>query len=96
MAANVAYIAAYYDKGNIVPATEPFLLRSNGQIEFCKATMNRKISLRVERKFPRFKRIEEHALGLRRTNAEGANNLSFKDSTLFFLSITSHIKLRIL
>lgn len=84
MAANVAYIAAYYDKGNIVPATEPFLLRSNGQIEFCKATMNRKISLRVERKFPRFKRIEEHALGLRRTNAEGANNLSFKDSTLFF------------
>lgn len=84
MASDVAYIGAYYDKGRIVPATEPFVLHSNGQIEFYKADSEKTITLTLERKFPRFKRVEDHAWGVRRANAEASNNPQFKDSVCFF------------
>jgi hypothetical protein len=84
IAVDIAYIAAYYDKGEIIPATEPFLLHPDGRIQECKADTNKRITLHLERKFPRFARIEDFAWGLRRTNAEAANNPQFKDCVKFF------------
>lgn len=84
MASDVVYIGAFYENGNIIPATEPFLLQTDGNIRFFRPDKSKLISLRLERKYPLFKRIEDHAWGLRRTNAEASNNAEFKDSTLFF------------
>lgn len=84
MASDVAYIGAYYDKGKIIPATEPFVLQANGQVKFCTINTVKTITLKLDRKFPRFKRIEDHAWGVRRANAEASNNSQFKDSVCFF------------
>ncbi|SHE82091.1 hypothetical protein [Dysgonomonas macrotermitis] len=84
MSPDVLYIGAYFDEGHIIPATEPFLLQSDGLIKYCQPNKEQLITLNLERKFPRFKRIEEHAMGLRRMNAEGSNHREFKDSTVLF------------
>jgi len=84
MASDVAYIAGYYDNGKIIPTSEPFLLSSDGKIRYCKANKTIKATMTLSRKFPRFKRIEELAMGLRRTNTEGANYTDFRDSVIFF------------
>ena len=84
MAADVAYIAAYYDHGEIVPATEPFLLHQDGRVEFCNANPDSLITLTLARKYPRFKRIEDFAWGMRRANAEGSNHAQFVQKTIFF------------
>lgn len=84
MAADVVYIGAYYDTGNVIPATEPFLLHADGVVEFCKADMDNRITMTLERKFPRFKRIEDHAWGLRRTNAEASNDPQFRNCVRLF------------
>lgn len=84
MATENLYIGAYFDEGTIIPASEPFLLDSLGNIRFCQPNFNKRVSLKLDRKFPRFKKIEEHAMGLRRMNAEGANSPMFKDSSIFF------------
>jgi hypothetical protein len=83
-ASDIAYIAAYYDKGKITPATEPFLMHPDGHIQWCKADTNKRITLHLERKFPRFARIEDFAWGLRRTNAEASNNPKFENCVKFF------------
>ncbi len=84
MASDVLYLGAFFENSRVVPATEPFLLQADGNIRFFRPDMSKRITLHLERKFPRFKRIEDHAWGLRRTNAEASNNPRFKDATLFF------------
>lgn len=84
MPPNIAYIGAFYDKGKIVPATPPFVLDNEGIVRELIANKDSLLTLNLERKYPRFKRIEDHAWGMRRTNAEGANNLQFQNSKRFF------------
>jgi hypothetical protein len=84
MCANVAYMGAYYQNDHIIPATEPFLLKADGSLSICSAKKEKKITMILERKFPRFKRVEDFAWGLRRTNAEGANKVDFSDVKKFF------------
>ena len=84
MAVDIAYIGAYYEDGKIIPATYPFLLQENGKIHFYTPNKNKVENFKLERKFPRFKRIEDFAMGLRRTNAEAANDINFANPTLLF------------
>lgn len=84
MPADVAYIGAYYDKGEVIPITELFILNSQGEVRFLKANKDSLLSLCLERKYPRFRRIEDHAWGMRRTNAEGSNDPQFNNFTKFF------------
>jgi len=85
MASGVAYITGFYDKGTIIPASEPFLIRENGSLSYCKANNARRINLKLKRKYPRFKKIEEHAkMGLQDANFQGANYSNFKDSMILF------------
>ncbi len=84
MAVDNLYIAAYYDNGKIYTASEPFFIDIKGNTKSCKANISKLISMKLERKYPRFKRIEDHAWGLRQSKAEGANDPEFKNFTPFF------------
>ncbi|MDL2241283.1 transglutaminase-like domain-containing protein [Bacteroidales bacterium OttesenSCG-928-L03] len=84
MASGIMYIAAFYDNGQIIPASDPFLLRDNGEIQFCRANSTRRINMRLNRKYPRFLRIEYLARHLLNTTVEGANNPKFNNNTVLF------------
>jgi hypothetical protein len=84
IAGDVMYLAAWYSHGITIPASEPFILHADGKLQFCKADTDNPIDMRLTRKYPRFKRMEDLAWGLRRTNAEASNRPDFRDSTVFF------------
>ena len=83
MYADVLYLAAYYEKGVIVPASDPFLLLSDGTVRFCTADDNKKQMMNLERKYPRFRRIEGFAWGLIRAKIEGSNHPAFANTDVF-------------
>ena len=96
MCADVLYLAAYYEDETIFPASDPFLLLSDGSVQFCIADANKKQAMKLERKYPLFKRVEDFAWGLRRANIEASNNPAFNNKTVFFsiyelpLSVTDY------
>ena len=83
MMGDVCYLAAYYDKGKIIPASDPFILQQNGKIAYPN-TQKRNINMTLKRKYPRFQRMEQHALTIRRSKVFGANDKSFLYPTLLF------------
>lgn len=84
MASNVAYIGGYFENGLIIPATSPFLLREDGTIDYCIANEKKLQSMRLERKYPLSELMRNRAYGLVDMTAEGSNNSSFKNPTIFF------------
>lgn len=82
MMGDVCYMAAYYNKGKIVPASEPFILEKNGNIVYLNVDRKANINMTLKRKYPRFTRMEQFAISLRRTKIRGANNKQFKNPTL--------------
>jgi hypothetical protein len=85
MASDVAYIAAYFDNGRIIIASRPFLLRFNGEISYCIAAKTNKETLKLTRKYPRFKKIEQHAvMGLKDAYIEASNFADFSHATKLF------------
>lgn len=57
MMGDVCYMAAYYEDGEIFPASDPFILEKDGTIRLFKANNQKPITLKLKRKFPRFKRM---------------------------------------
>jgi hypothetical protein len=91
MAADVAYLGAYYADGRQTPATRPFLLHADGTIDFCEADEQARIDMKLERKYPLSKRMQLFANGLLKMAAEGANNSAFEHpDTLFTLNQTTY------
>ncbi|MDR1983502.1 MAG: hypothetical protein LBQ28_01560 [Prevotellaceae bacterium] len=84
MASDVMYIGAYYDNGIIIPATEPFLLRTDGSIDYCKANSNNTVTMTLQRKYPLSETMKNRAHGLMEMTAEGANRSDFGDASVFF------------
>jgi hypothetical protein len=85
MASDVAYIGAFYENGNILPATQPFMLRADGSIDYCQADENAAIDMRLERKYPLSETMKNRAHGLMEMQAEGSNEATFKNPTVFFI-----------
>ena len=84
MTANVVYMAAYYEQGHIIPASEPFLLAEDGSLNFFNADHYNLQIMQLERKYPLFQRIIDHAWGMRLTTVEAANRPDFSDKKIFF------------
>ncbi len=84
MAADVAYIGAYYEDGKVYPATEPFLLRRDGSIDYCIADEENKTDMKLNRKYPLSDLMKNRAHGLLEMQAQGANNKKFDNPTVFF------------
>ena len=82
MNSEVVYLAAYYDNGHIIPATEPFLLQEDGSLHFHK-TDGTYQDMTLTRKYPLFRRILFLSDIVRSTNIEGANRADFSDKQVF-------------
>lgn len=84
MMGDVCYMAAYYDNGLIQPASDPFILSSEGEIRYLMAEHCQKLSMTLKRKYPRFERMETHAMKLRRSKVEATNDPTWGERTLLF------------
>lgn len=82
MMGDVCYMAAYYDEGMVMPACEPFILTKEG--EQMRLVLEGKADMRLLRKYPRFERMNLHAMNLRRSRVEASNDAAFRDTTLLF------------
>lgn len=80
MIGNLCYIVAYRTNGQLIPATDPFILREDGTIRYLKVVKYKKQSMTLKRKYPRFERMKQHARKLQRAKAEGANKATFDDA----------------
>lgn len=80
MAADVCYMAAYYHQGELTPLTKPFILTKEGEIKKIGENLSVKGSITVNRKYPRFQRMDILARKLMRTTIEAANNKEFRNA----------------
>ncbi|WP_163218914.1 transglutaminase domain-containing protein [Bacteroides sp. 224] len=89
MMGDVCYMAGYYDQGDIIPATDPFILEKDGHIHLLTTDHTNKSDMILQRKYPRFPRMELFAAGIRRSKVEASHEPGFKNPTLLFdLGIT--------
>ena len=84
MIPNIVYMAAWYEQGHIISASEPFLLRDDGSLQFFKADHSNLQTMRLERKYPIFKRKVDHAWEMKLSQVEAANRPDFSDKKVFF------------
>lgn len=84
MMGDVCYMAGYYNQGKVIPANEPFILKKNGSVEYLKINKNVCLNMVLNRKYPRFPRMELLATHIRRGKVKGANDRQFLNSTLLF------------
>lgn len=79
MMGDVVYIAGFYHQGKIVPASDPFILTSEGEVRMLNADNNMASldTMRLERKYPYFNRMNTLATQLRSSIIEGADNSAF-------------------
>lgn len=80
MGADVCYMAAYYHHGKLIPLTTPFILTKEGEIRKIGGMSSVKGSVTVNRKYPRFPRMNVLARKLVRTTIEAANNSGFNNA----------------
>ncbi|MBE6340385.1 MAG: transglutaminase domain-containing protein [Bacteroidales bacterium] len=76
MIGDVVYIAAFYDGGKIIPASNPFLLKKDGQIHYFEAS-DATNSVTVRRKYPYSKHQEMRAKPLIGSSVEASNDKYF-------------------
>lgn len=84
MASGVAYMAAFYDGLRITPASEPFLLRTDGKAEKCRANHTELTEMQLERKYPLFSHVSGFSRSLVDATVEASNDKDFRNSTIFF------------
>lgn len=91
MMTDVCYMAAYYDNGEIISATYPFILQKDGSIRKITGNLNEKQTMVLTRKYPRFSRMEFFATNLRRSVVQGADNIDFENPIQFVdIGVTPH------
>lgn len=81
MGTDIVYILGFYKNGILTPAGNPFHLNAEGKItEFI--SNNKKITLKINRKYPISPQYEYKADMLQGAKIEGANNSDFSDSKM--------------
>ena len=88
MGTDVLYLAAWYDNGNILPASDPFILKENEEPVFLSPNAEIKQDMHLLRKYPMAKHIRAyHDLAVN-NSFQGASRSDFKDSVILH-TITS-------
>ena len=80
MASDALYLAAFYDKGRIIPAALPFTLDNEGKIEFYKTKGEKHKDMLLYRKYPELAAIEDWATCFEGAVIEGANNPKYDNA----------------
>jgi hypothetical protein len=80
MLGDVCYLGAYYNQSSdsIVPATTPFILTSNGELQSLVLEPGQYSDMVLKRKYPRFARMSLFARKLVRSTVEASNDREFR------------------
>lgn len=78
--AEILYLAMYYDKGNLIPASDPFILEKDGTIRKIITNRSQQQSLNLNRKFPCFPSTVKLMRKMVSCRFQGANKPDFSDS----------------
>lgn len=80
MGRGIAYLPAYYVKGELIPAGNPFILTHEGSMKELEIDTTRKSNMKLLRKYARFPRMDELAAPMVGSIVEGSNRADFKDA----------------
>jgi len=84
MLGDIVYMAAFYDHGKLLPASQPFVLTNEGEMKYFQAAQDT-CTLVLKRKYPRFPRMESFALESRWARVEGSNTPDFRHKDTLYL-----------
>lgn len=80
MAGDVCYMVAYYQQGKLNPLTKPFILTKEGEVKKMGKRENVAGSIVINRKYPKFPRMDVLARKLVASTIEVANNEDFRNA----------------
>ena len=78
----IAYMAATYENGEIVPFGNPFILNKNGELKELSANTNKTITMKLLRKYPFMGAQDYFNSRMDGGLFLGSNNKDFSDSTI--------------
>lgn len=83
MGRGIVYMAGIYEKGQIIPFGNPFVLTEDGKVKDLELDYNKKIRMRLLRKYPFMGAQDYFNSRMNGGQFQGSNNSDFSDSTVF-------------
>lgn len=80
---NILYLPMTY-KSILTPYDNPFIIDNSGTKRELVCNKDKRINMKLIRKFPLFSYTADHSADLKECRIEGANDTDFKDSTLLY------------
>lgn len=84
MMGDVCYMAAYYEDGEFFQLPIHLSLKKTALYVFSKQIIKKPITLKLKRKFPRFKRMEQLSYQMLTSSVRACNRSDLKESTPLF------------
>lgn len=76
------YLVQFYNEGRFSTASDPFILKENGELVFISPDVNKTKAMKLMRKYPLSKSIEAYHQGVVGCFFQGANQPDFRDSVI--------------
>ena len=84
MGRNIVYMAGFYERGEIVPFGEPFLIKGDGTVQTIQYNEKKRTTLRLLRKYPFMGKEDYFNARMSGGRFQGANLLDFSDAHTFY------------
>lgn len=84
MGSGIAYLAMYYDDGNLHPASDPFILDEEGKVSYLVPSKSETQNMHLVRKYPCHEWTQSYCNNMLNGSFQGANNSDFSDSVILF------------
>jgi hypothetical protein len=81
---NIAYMVADYDDSRMIPASHPFILKSNGEVQYLIPDTNYMREIKLFRKFPKSWNVAKMEERVVSGKIQAATNPLFTDSVTFY------------
>lgn len=80
---NILYLPMVYNS-ELTPYENPFILDNSGTKKELVCNKDKRINMKLIRKFPLFSYTADHCVDLKECRIEGSNNENFKDATILY------------
>jgi hypothetical protein len=81
---DIVYLAMYFHKGVYTLASDPFILKKDGGIQYLTSSASEKLDMVLVRKYPVLHQIQEQLESMIGVRFQGANKPDFSDSVNLF------------
>lgn len=81
----IVYLPSYFERGEVVAAGDPVLVRKDGALLALKANQRKKVSMRLNRKYPLMGYKFNWLLWMGKGTFQGANRPDFSDAVTLFV-----------